>query len=619
MNGIGSKGQLIETYAPSLSSLYTSALYDAQGFTTDYVSLNDTAILVGQVERGLFDFLVGLDVRKLGPNKPALSCGIRFPTDATAMTAEVLYVDGPDIEPKALAPLPGNLKGKPLEAFRKLQRLRQTFWENDIAIGENGREVRILQAQQRTVQEEGTTLTQGDTLLGTGLPPDPTKIIGVGLTEQASARLHQIIDEQNRRRKNYEALHDAQSKIATEARAVYRELLRTVARDKERILGQHSKVSALRATFQVASTQWTEKRERFVDIPSPLEGLPAHMALLPAGLELPLQSATDPFGRAILKVARPTFGQDRQFPLNLYLPEEQELHAPFIDRMAMIFGKRQWLLAQGITAFAQLYRARGGYDEKGRSVRITIPEWCRAMRPDESSRKRIADKGTNGLFGSDVKTSDAFHAFFGAAQAIHFPDPRDEKHTVAGLITITGYGTESGRGNYVHAAMNPDLFDLMVGEGQRPMFMVTNAAAMLSYREQELSYLPAAQFALELLARQNLYNRNTATLSSPAGDGFAVSTFMSKFGLVMGPRERPIKLRERFDRLCRGLQETGVVASIKRDGRERDDWRATKLLITVSDDYMQAYNLNRMRQHLAREEKLLAAPFTPQRASKKAA
>jgi hypothetical protein len=618
-------------YAPFIWQGSLWALKDALGFTADYITLNDLAVMIGHIERGVFDFLKGRDPAKLGPNNPGLSCGIRFPVDTTLATAQVLYVDGPEIEPKT-APLPGGLKGKPLEAFHKLLRLRgeiggintnlMVLWERE---SELRKEVSHQEPPPPHVISDLNSAIQNQPVFADTVHSEGLLEAQDGVEQFDLQALHnQLFQERasllNRLLQERVSLEAERAKKSEAVRGLYRDLLRTLARGKERILGQHNTITELRTAYQAANGQWKDARARFyVDIPSPLEGLPAHMALLPAGLELPLQSATDPFGRAILKVVRPTQGQDRQFPLDLYFPEEQGLHAPFMERMAMIFGKRQWLLAQGLTAFAQLYRERGGYEEKGRSVRITIPEWCRAMRPDDSTRKRIADKGTSGLFGSDVKTADAFHAFFGAAQAIHFPDPRDDKHTVAGLIAITGYGTESGRGDYVHAAMNPDLYDLMVGDGQRPMFMVTNAAAMLSYREQELSYLPAAQFALELLARQNLYNRDTATLSSPTGDGFARATLMGKFGLVQGPSERPIKLRERFERLCKGLLDNGVVASIQRDGRERDEWRATKLHITMSEDYKQAYNINKMRQRLAREEKLLEAPFAPPKKARKAA
>ena len=553
----------------------------APGFDAAYFSLNMLAIIVGHVERGLLDCAKGRDVATFSAAKPLLLCGLRFSSPATSDEVSVIYTDGSDIEPKATVLLPGGLSGKPHEAFLRLLRLRKEISKVDHEITSVTQRLRLLRISHEF-----------------SVSGEPT----VASTVQG---------ERERRR----VLEKKRDQLSADANASYQTVVSAVGPHKEKILSQYAKIVGLQRDLHKHNSRWAQRQDLFVKFPSPLEGLPAHMALLPAGFNSPLLATIDPFGRPILKVTRPTTDQARPFPLDLYFPEEPELRQRFTDGMSLIFHGRQWILAQGIIAFAKLYQEGNGYREKGRSVRITVPEWCRAMRPDEKSRQRIAAKGTSGLFGSNLKTSEVFHGFFAAAAAMHFPDPRDRGHTIAGLITITGYGTEAGRSDYVQVALNPDLFDLMVG--RKPMYMITNAEAMLSYREQELSYLPASQFGLELLARQNLYDRNTSTLCNPKGDGIAVATFMSKFGLVKGPREAPSTVKDRVYRILDTLRGRGVVERFKRDGRERDDWQETKLFVTMSDDYWTGYNIAKKRQSLAREEELLAAPFEPTRRSKK--
>ena len=204
-------------YAPKVQPYFLWKLQPASGFATNYVSLHDLAVLIGHIERGVFDFLKGRDSARLGPNNPALSCGIRFPTEklvfgmiATDETdrAEVLYVDGPEIEPKATAPLPGGLKGNPLDTFHKLLRLRGE-------IGEITRKLLTVWERESEIRKDRSDLKPEARGLD-GLDPFLQKQNAVAVVHERLLQEHAGLEAEG-------------AKKSGEVRGLYRDLLRTLA------------------------------------------------------------------------------------------------------------------------------------------------------------------------------------------------------------------------------------------------------------------------------------------------------------------------------------------------------------------------------------------------------
>lgn len=150
--------------------------------------------------------------------------------------------------------------------------------------------------------------------------------------------------------------------------------------------------------------------------------------------------------------------------------------------------------------------------------------------------------------------------------------------------------------------------------------MLTNTQAMFSYDRAALDYTPAAQWAIEQLARINLYDRDTATLSTPAGDGFTRLALLHRFGIQQGPKEGPAHMLKRMNNILENLGNAGVIAGWKPDGRDKTgaDAFGVKLHIEMHDDYRKAYNLTRKENQLKHAEKELQRPFSPPKKQHKA-
>lgn len=396
---------------------------------------------------------------------------------------------------------------------------------------------------------------------------------------------------------------------------LYADLTHWVSTHKERIL------RTVRERERVAGVVARSPRaEHLIELPNNMDGLPAHFAAIPKGLTETLELTNDPFGRAILRVGRT--------PLHLAGQKARE-HTPFtlpifdvsgakksaaIQQAESIFGKGgpRWLIPQGLVAVSKLYRAVGGYSKEGFVHRLYLNDWIDAMRPAQAARFR--EKGGRKDAFAGRNAADLYQALLGVLHRLTYSrENGPEWSQLSGFYIIVEDGEDS-RGLWTDIMLNPNLHKFVIGTDGLP-YMATNTEAMLSYNRASLDYTPAAQWGLEQLARENIYNRDTATLSDPQGGGFTRLTLAHRFGLIEGLGESPSHLLKRFDGILDNLGNAGVIADVKLDGKEKTGASAfsVKLLITMHEDYRRAYNLTRARNKLEALDKQLEAPFAPPR------
>jgi hypothetical protein len=320
----------------------------------------------------------------------------------------------------------------------------------------------------------------------------------------------------------------------------------------------------------------------------------------------------DQFGRAVLRIRRPGLDLGAEVKeyrgLDIQLPSEHEEQSALIEQARLLFypGGPRWLLPQGLVAISKLYRDLGGYSNREVPVRIHLNEFIDAMRPQQVAR--FKEKGRGEAFGKDYKPRVLFDATLGMLSRLSFES--HDGSTVNGFYFISRSGGERDRDYFVEIMLNPAQYEFIGGDS--PMYLVTNAEAMLSYDRASLDYTPAAQMGLELLARSNLYQQSSATLCTAEGGGFKRYTYAHHFGLVRGLHEKPAHVLERFNRVIINLQKSGVIERVATDGREnsRNPFE-TKLLITLNPEYREAYDLTRKISDLAQRERQLEAPFAP--------
>lgn len=406
---------------------------------------------------------------------------------------------------------------------------------------------------------------------------------------------------------------------------LYAELARWAATHKER-------VQAMQREVRQVSIKVENGRDRggMVAIPGNLNTLPAHFAAIPAGLVGTLTKATDQYGNAILRVGRPRLdlgagsAEQEQISFDLGFDEDtDEQQLALVTQAELLFGKGgpRWLLPQGLVAVSMLYREQGGYEAPDRQVRIYANDFIDTMRPGQIARFR--DKGRGAAFGHAYRPLDVFHAVLGVLARLTYesgvkvsPKLKPYWSEVKGFYLISGSG-EDRRGHYTQVILNPNLHQFIVGEGGLP-FMMTNTKAMFEHPPESLDYGPAAQLALEQLARTNLYKRKTSVLSDPQGGGFTRLKIANRFGLLQGASEGAKDLMKRLNRTLDSLGNAGVIENVKLDGRDKlgKDAFSVKVLIEMHPDYRKAYDLGRDTARLNKLEQHLQTPFAEAKAGK---
>lgn len=358
----------------------------------------------------------------------------------------------------------------------------------------------------------------------------------------------------------------------------------------------------------------------YVELPNNFEGLPAHFAAVPAGLEesLNMELAVDDYGFEILRVSRQPLeirGQRAgrtHSELGILLKDKPEHieKSVFAQRMRQLFGPHgpTWLLPQGIVSISKMYRDGGGYDAPQKAVRVYLRDWVYTMRPLQV--ERLKQKGISAAFRGR-NPSDLFTDLLSALQGLTYEhvESANKWDQLRGFYLTTARGEDS-KGPWAEIVLNPSLHRFVMGDDGLP-YMASNTKAMLSYQAQSLDYTPAAQMSLEQLARINLYDKNRTTIVTPSGDGITRLRLAERFGLLKGPQEKPVHLLRRLNSILDNLGEAGVIADYKVDGREKKggDAFGVKLLIDMHDDYRRAYNLTRKKSALHNAAKELQRPF----------
>jgi hypothetical protein len=227
--------------------------------------------------------------------------------------------------------------------------------------------------------------------------------------------------------------------------------------------------------------------------------------------------------------------------------------------------------------------------------------------------ERFKQKGRGYAFGNNRKPRDLFMALIGVLDRLTYEHEGTKEKGWAqlnGFYKILSHGDDNGA-LWVDIMLNPSLHKFVIGEGGLP-YMLTNTKAMFSYDRSSLDYAPAAQWAIEQLARNNLYNRDTAVLSTPDGGGITRLTLAQRFGLLKGTNENASHVLKRFNTVMDNLAKAGVIVDWKVDGREKTggDAFGVKLHVEMHDDYKKAYNLTKKESALKIAEKELQRPFS---------
>lgn len=335
--------------------------------------------------------------------------------------------------------------------------------------------------------------------------------------------------------------------------------------------------------------------ERYALIPSNIEGLPVHLAMLPVGSLVERSAGSDDEGFESLELSRPTF-RGPTVSVRLTMPPGRQ-RQDYQTSLDLFFGpgQRQGLLAQGFVAMCGLLDQAGLLrGTPGEVTRVFLGDFCAAMRPDQESR--IRTKGVQGIFGHGLEALAVMRGVLDFMEGITLPYGTDaEQGCIRGIVKTLAEGTVGPR-RFTDLIVNPRLVELLCARGARPLVMLVNRKAMFCWRGSELGYLPAAQLSLELLFRQNLPRSGGRTVVTPEGDGVTRRTLLHRFGLT---QERPAIIKSRFDRLLGRLQDAGVLEGVAVDGRERSQWLDTKLFLTSDRSYEDAYRSPALRRKRA--------------------
>ncbi|CAK0774550.1 hypothetical protein CCP3SC1AL1_730008 [Gammaproteobacteria bacterium] len=359
----------------------------------------------------------------------------------------------------------------------------------------------------------------------------------------------------------------------------------------------------------------------YLSLPNNMDGLPAHFAAIPNGLDSGIELTNDYHGFPVLKVERPSLKIKGQMPrehtpMSVPFKDLKEAeYAYLVEQVKTLVGddSPRWLIPQGLVAISKLYREKGGYDSSKASARIYLNDWIDTMRPQGVAR--FKEKGRGDAFGKKYKPVKLYVALISFLERLTYenkgPVGSKEWSTLNGFYKKYAEG-EDKHGYWVDIMLNPALHKFIIGQDGLP-YMLTNTEAMFSYDQRTLDYAPAAQWAIEQLARINLYNRDTTTLSDPNGGGITRAALAHRFGLQTGPSDTPAHLLRRLNNILESLGKAGVIADCKLDGQDKTGAEAfgVKLVIDMHDDYRKAYNLSRKERLLRHAEEELLHPFSP--------
>ena len=611
-----SKGKLTRqaAYAPKISSLYLGELKHAPDFTAEYVSLNDVAILIGHIESGLFDFVKGHDPAKLNPSNPALSCGIRFEAGAALEMASVIFTDGPGLTPNATAPLPGGLKGKPLDTFRKLLRLRSEIGEARARLlGSADREME-LRLEFGSYKAAYIAATPAEAFADDA----NGKAEAIKAEQAASQELNRISQERL-------GLMEERTKKRVEARALYLDILRTVARDKERILLGKKQYAEAKSRSDAREGLLVGKRATYTHLADVGSEAFAHMTVLPAGVDVqvvPFREAS--LGIAALRMERPGFRNEKPLQLEMRELYPREGGLPSLMDAANAALRMPGLFAVGYVGFAKLAKDANAYERLDNIETLATDFWC-AINPPRV-REDIRTDGLENWWKNkhrsvknpvECTATDAFVRLALFLNDVGIPiSTRNRTGVISGIIQLGAVEKVHRNGGNVAAIKwrpNPELSRLITGgEGVTPHYMVVNHAAMFGYGGTERNVCPAMQLWCEHRTRAAYFSGNLykyeGWLITPGQDGTQLGTIAERMGFPEG--RYPREALRRISAGLESLQRAGVVSEIQWGAKRRNAFEQ-QVKIRMSGDYLPLYDGARLNAEVRKCAEFLAAPFTP--------
>lgn len=564
----------------------------------DYYALNDLAILIGHIHKQLFPFLKGVDVSRLGPNKPALPlCEISFsePGAKEGETAEVAYFERDEILPinDTALPLRG-LKGTAETALHTVFRLRAEIQKDTYAIydASEGRE-KALHALQLYDHQSSPELQER-----TGPPPEELRELATKIDK---------LNANNQRR-------------ASELRKAYLSLCAVVEKRREENLALMRERASVQGRIEVADQQLGEVE--LAKMPANLKDLLPHMSTVPAGVGplLHRYNNSEALTEAMGRIGRSLATGNDPVQLELGFPKDETAIDDIFRAAQYFFGERSWILPIGYVGLCKMAQENQGYDSDNYTRTYASDFWA-TIRPDKASSIR-GKRGIHGIAGKDIDATELYRCFMTVLNVLRYPytDPKsNEQRRLWGLVDVAQDGRDSRGRYFVDWKFNDYQKQLITGglSVDGPMFMVVDSEAMFSYRAKQLSLAPALQLYMEWLIRCNvnkgLYDKNNGTLLTPQGYGFTIGTIADSVGVAPSSSRGYSKghVIKRVYQALDTLAEKGPIESWKRQGQERRNPFETKVELHVSKVYGAAYERARDLHQLREIDSNLSEPFTP--------
>jgi hypothetical protein len=639
-------------YAPFLEPWEADALpHDPTG--EDYTELNLLAVIIGHMERQLFDFLRGVDVSRLSHRNPTLPCGIDFNLPGQAEEAFVFVADGPSMEApsKNRNALPGGLEGANLQKLQRLHRLRSEIdaarreygWlleeqrEHALAIENLYEECGIETAVE--VPPVGSGGFYVRTPLSRIIALDDARLTALPMAQNMSpAEIRGALSDVQARVDGLQAaitqkLTEINEKI-TETRAAYMELVRVLAPLLEK---WRAAVRRREQQIEIVASHersWEKHKPHHVISPSVTGSLHPHFSFIPASVALLWKERDEttahgtPAG-AFLEITRPAHfnpksgGAEAYRPLQINIPYQEDERNFVVKAAQSVFQEHrvQYLFPTFYVALNKLWMEAGAFDNPGLRMRTTLRDYLYTVLPP-TRVERVKTKGLErGIIGpKDMDAETLFFAFSHVLDNLRlYRKDADGRETIMTAARMMNWEKNPRRplDSWIEWTVNPSFLEYITGD--RPMFMVNNTKALFSYSKHETYFSPLAQLDLELLLRTQFfkpYNKRQSVISADNGGGIKLTRLAYRWGINRGQNETRKDIVNRLNRILDNLQSEGVIINLERDGAERPNPLDTAYVIHMNPAYAERYNLGHHRSKLRKIESELAKPFAPPRRGK---
>ena len=529
--------------------------------------------------------LEGFDPRRYGPERPFLDVAVVYPdTTSGHDRGEVLFFDGPSLEPVARAPLPGGLRKKPLEDYRRIL---------------------ALQAEEVRYWEEI-------------LFSDVLEVLNLGRHGQKDVQGYDG-------RSAYETPEDR----TREARKAHLRLVREVGKWRSEIIERQTALTRVVEQQKAREQLFADKREAYTPLAAQIWDALPHMSVLPTGVDVQITPFRDTaLGQVGLRVQRPAFragGEAKQIEFRDVL-----LHEPGFptlqDAANSVFGGprsgRNWIFPVGYVGLAKLAQGASAHDRAVDLETLATDFWC-LVRPQAAAR--IRKKGLQDWWvrnGHKGRATDTFFELMRFLASVCIPRGEEAEDFIHGIIQISAAGRTTRNGAFVDRVVwrfNPEVARLIAGaRREQPYYMVVNSGAMFAYEKKELHLAPALQLYLEYRTRAAYFRGNLlgtgGELVTPDGHGVTFATMAERLGLPAGCC--PSETVDRLKAALKTVTRRGVVAEWRQTRVSRHNPLETKIAIRMSPDYLTLYDRARLHREEQQHRRFLEAPFAAERQRK---